>query len=143
MRIDDATSIDDHINKAVAQDCFLSKETPLPEDVAESVALTPTTRPARLRPFWAPQLKRAAEYADLSQGAHRIRDNAAPREIKSAAGRMKSIAISALLNNYDIGGAVWMSRFSYGFRLAGDISQEGVFPRDTSLNPAPPSMGSG
>ena len=29
-----------------------------------------------------------------------------PAEIKSSAGRMKSVAISTLLNNYDIGGSV-------------------------------------
>ena len=56
---------------------------------------------------------------------------------------MKPTAISALLGNYDMGGASRMAQFAFGFPLVGDLSQEGVSPRGHSLNQAPPSGGSG
>ena len=62
-----------------------------------------------------------------------------PHETKSAAGNMKSIATSARIANYDLGEPVWMSLCACGFPLVGDLSQEGVFPRDTSTSRDPPS----
>ena len=54
---------------------------------------------------------------------------------------MKSVAIVALLGNFDLGGSAWMAQFTFGFPLVGNLSQEGVYPRDPSLIPAPPIEG--
>ena len=142
MHIDDASSIDDHVNKAVDQDFLMARPIPLPAEVDESRALIATNPPRGLLSFWNFQLKRVANYVDLTSGIQKIWDNAAPPEIRDASGKMKSIAISALLGNYDIGGASWMAQFTFGFPLVGNLSQEGIYPRDTSLTSAPPSRGS-
>ena len=40
MHIEDATSIDDHINKAVNQDFLLARSIPLPPEVGDSLSLS-------------------------------------------------------------------------------------------------------
>ena len=54
---------------------------------------------------------------------------------------MKSVTIAALLGNFDMGGSAWMARFTFGSPLVGNLSQEGIYPRDPSLLPAPPIEG--
>ena len=138
MHIDDASSIDDHINKAVAQDFFLAKAAPLPAELDESIEFISTTPACKLHSFWDAQLKRMADYVALTSGARRIFGDATPPEIKSATGTMRSVATSALLGNYDMGGASWMGRFAYGVPLAGDLSHEGVSPRGAAHEPGSP-----
>ena len=104
MHIDDAASIDDHINRAVAQDCLTARPTPLPTEVDESIEFISTTPSNKPHSFWDSQLKRAANYVDLTSGIQRTWGNAAPPEVKSATWKMKPIAISELLDNYDLGG---------------------------------------
>ena len=129
MHIDGASSIDDHINKAANQDFLMARSTPLPAEVVEPIAFVATTPSKEILSFWDFQHKRVANYADQTCGAQRIWDNAAPPEIKSATGKMKSVAISALSDNYDLGGASWVAQFTVGFPLIGNISQEGISPR--------------
>ena len=64
-----------------------------------------------------------------------------PPEIKSATGKTKSVAITALLNNFGIGGATWMTHFAVDYPLSGDLSHDGVRRRDTSVTPGPPRRG--
>ena len=40
-----------------------------------------------------------------------------------------------------MGGSAWVSQFTFGFPLVGDLSQEGVYPMGPSLAPAPPLGG--
>ena len=101
----DATAIDEPIRKAVTQDCFLANAIPLPAEVDESIAFISETPQGELRSFWNSQLRRVTDYGDLTKGIQRIWDNAAHPEIKPHTGRMKSISISALLDNYDVVGA--------------------------------------
>ena len=86
MHIDDASSIDDHLNKAVKQDFLMASSIPLPDEVDESLAFIATTPPMELRTFRGIHLKRVANYVDQTSGIQKIRDNAAPPEIKSATG---------------------------------------------------------
>ena len=137
MHIEDASSIDDHVGKAANQDFLMDRSTPLPAEVAESIAFIATTPSRDLLPFWDFRLKRVANYVDLTSGIQKIWGNAAPPEIKTATGKMKSIAISALLGNYDLGGASWAAQFTFGSPLVGNLSQEGIFSRGPSLEPAP------
>ena len=50
---------------------------------------------------------------------------------------MEGISISVLLGNYDLGGTSGVAKFTFGFSLVGDLSQQGVYNRDASLEPAP------
>ena len=134
MHIDDSTSIGERVNKAAARDFFLSNDIPRPEEVGESVAFIPTTKPNKLRTYWGAKLKLAAEYVGLTKGIQRIWDNAAPPEVKSATGRAKSIAISALLKTTTVV-APYGCRSSPTAPMIGDLSQEGVFHRDTPPSP--------
>ena len=142
MHIDDATSIDDHIAKAVNQDFLLARSIPLPAEVGDSVAFIATTKPAHLRAFWRHHLKRVNHWVRLTEDARRIWDCAAPPSISSATGKMKSVANSAPMGNFDMGGSAWMSQFTFFLPLVGNLSQEGVYPRDPSLTPAHPIEGS-
>ena len=121
MHIDDAESIDDHINQAATQDFLLPKKIPLLEEDYESIAFSTGTTPAKRRPFWGSQLKRVKNCACLTRGIQRIWDNTAHPEIRSVTGRTRYISISALLNNYDRGGSTWMSQCTYGFLLMDDL----------------------
>ena len=114
---------------------------PGPAEGDEPLAFIVSTSPRGIRPFWNFQRMRAADYANLTDGVQRIWDDAAPPEIKSATGKMKSVAISALLGNYNIGGASWMSQFPYGCQSVGNLSHEGISPWGTSMRQAPPVEG--
>ena len=103
MHIDDASSIDDHMNKAANQDFLLARSIPLPDDVNESLSFIANTKPSHLRTFWNHQLKRVARWVDQTNGIQRIWDCATSPPIRSAAGKLKSVAISALLGNFDMG----------------------------------------
>ena len=141
MHIDDATSIDDPISKAANQDFLLGRSAPIPGEVGDSISFIATTKPSQLRAFWKHQIKRVNRWVRQTEGIQRIWDCAAPSSISSATGKMKSVAISALMGNFDMGGSAWMSQFAFGFPLVCNLSQEGVYPRDPSLNPAPPIDG--
>ena len=119
----------------------MARSTPLPGEVDDSLAFSATTPPGGLLPFWDFQLKRVANYVDMTSAIQKIRGNAATPEIRTATGKMKSIATSALLDNYDLGGASWMARFTFGFPLVGNLSQDGIYPMGTSLTCAPPHRG--
>ena len=113
MHIGDASSIFDHIDKAVVQDFLMTRSTPLPIEVGETLVFISTTPSKEIRSFWAFQPKREARYVDITSGVQRIWDNAAPPGIKTATGKMKSLAISALLGNYDMGAHLgWLNSHS-------------------------------
>ena len=114
LHSDDASSIDDRIKKADAQDFHMAMAALLPAEVGESIEFISTTSAKRLRSLWDSQLKRVADYLELTSGSRRIRGNAAHPAIKSSTGKMKYIAITALLGNYDVRGASRMAQFAYG-----------------------------
>ena len=105
MHIDDATSTDGHSNNAVVPDFAIANAKLHPDEVDEYLAFIAVSPPAKLRAFWNSQLTKVADYVDDTMGVQKIWDNAAPPEITSATGRMESVAISALLDNYGMGGS--------------------------------------
>ena len=72
MRTDDASSIDEHIDNANAQDFLIARPIPLPTEVGESPEFISTTPSNKIRSFWGSQLKRAANYVDLTSGAQGV-----------------------------------------------------------------------
>ena len=72
MHIDDASSIDAHINKAVVQDFLMGRSTPLPIAVDESIVFISTTQSKEIHSFWGLQLNRVGNYVDLTSGIQRI-----------------------------------------------------------------------
>ena len=81
----------------------MARSAPLPTEVDESIEFISTTPPGELRAFWDFQLKRVASYIDLTCEIQKIWGSTAHPEIRSATGKMKSAATSALLGIYDIG----------------------------------------
>ena len=78
MQINDATSIDDHLNKDSAQGFLLPEETPLPTEVNEFIRLIRNNDHKHLRTFWNKQATRAQECVEQTKAAQRTWENAAP-----------------------------------------------------------------
>ena len=81
MHIDDASSIDDRIDEAVVQDILMARSVHPPTEACESVVFISTTPSRRLHSFWDSQLKRVANYVDLTSGIQRIWGDDAHPEI--------------------------------------------------------------
>ena len=139
MHIDDATSNDDRLNKAIAMDFCLSEDIPTPGEINESREFIRNAGPVKLRTFRDTQLRRVAKYVDIARGAPTHLGQRGPPEIVPATGKMQSVDISAILNNYDIWSTSLATQFTCGFPWVGDLSQEGVPPRDTSRDPFQPT----
>ena len=78
MHIDDATSIGDHKNKATKKDFFLFMKIPTTGEVSESIGFISNTGPNKIRTYRGSQLRRVAEYFDITKGARRIWGNSGP-----------------------------------------------------------------
>ena len=138
MHIQDSSSIEGHIRKAINSDFFLAKEIPLPPDVLRSIGIVADSNPQALRAWWKLQLERVKGAVRDAADLQPIWDNASPASIRSATGRLRPVALAFLLKTFDLGGERWIKQFTYGFSITGNLSQEGAYPRDTSCAPAQP-----
>ena len=136
--IEDSSSIEDHINKAVQSDFFLAKEIPLPPEVVKSLSIVARSDPQALRAWWKLQLEKVRGVVRDASDLQAIWNNATPSSIKPATGKLQTVAIAFLLGNFDLGGEKWIKQFTYGFPIIGNLSQEGVYPRDPSCSPPQP-----
>ena len=73
-----------------------------------------------------------------AQGIQDLRNKETPPSIRPATGRLRSVALTALLQNFGLKGARWLTQFTYGSPLVGNISQKEVYPRDMDVAPSPP-----
>ena len=134
----EASSIDDHLQKAIRADFFLSKEIPLPPEVIKSIGVIANSDPRALRAWWKLQLARVKGVVNCAADLQEIWNNSTPDYIKTSTGKLQTVALAFLLRTFDLGGGNWIKQFTFGFPIIGDLSQEGVYPRDTSCKPALP-----
>ena len=64
-----------------------------------------------------------------------------PETIKETGGEIKTIATLKLLRARDIGGCEWVRQFTFGFQIAGYLSQGGVYPPDAGVSQVPDMAG--
>ena len=138
MRIDDSSSIDDHIRKAIGADFFLSHATTLHPEVARSIRILARSNPVALRARWELQLEGAKGVVNTASGIQEIRHNATPGTIRSATCRLRTATLAFVLKTIDLGRERWVGKFTYGFPISRDLSQEVAHPRDTSCTTAQP-----
>ena len=141
MRISDATSISDHIDKAVREDCYIAQDIPLPVEITESLDILINNRNSDLSKHWAGQLSDLQTLTNECEWIHRIWDAMAPESIRPATGNLKTVTLAHLAGSLNLGGGKWIRQFTYGFPLIWNLSQSGVYPRDDSLTPAPSVAG--
>ena len=136
--IAESSSIIDHVDKEMDLEFFLSKEVPLPSEVGQSLKMIVGANPIQIKQFWHDQILRVERIAQQAEHTQKQWDLLTPKELRNSRSPIKTVAILDLMNQYGLGGKRWMSQFTFGFPIRGDIEQTGVFPRDKSVLGAPP-----
>ena len=106
----------------------LTDDIPLPPELSRSLEFTHATPADQLRSFWNVQLEALSSLVESVSPIQAAWDSMIPAKIRSAAGFLKTTALSALMRQFSIGGQNWIPQFIYGFDIIGNFSQRGVFP---------------
>ena len=141
MRITDATSVSDRIDKAMREEFYLSKYIPIPTEIDPSLKVMTTYGSATLTRQWGRQLEDLRALTNECEGARRIWGAMAPPSIRAAMGNMKTATLAHLAEPIGLGGGKWVRQFTYGSPLVEDLSQSGVYPRKEDPTPAPSVTG--
>ena len=126
--IPDASSKLDHIERASREPFHLSGRIPLPGELRESIQFI---RPVSLETvvhFGDAQLGRIEALISESAPFQAEWDSSIPERIRSAAGFVKTVALSELTHQFGMRGDLWLRQFIFGFDILGSFSQRGVFP---------------
>ena len=143
MNIVNASSMEDHVLKALGQEFYLSKEIPLPEETTDSLRVVTALPTTVLKSFWTEQLDRVRTIVADSAITQQKWWNATPDKIKSATGKFRYIPMMTLMDQLNLGGSRWLQQFAWGFPLIGDLSQNAIYPIDPKVvkPPDPTSIG--
>ena len=60
-----------------------------------------------------------------------------PSNIAAATGKLNTLALRALLNHFDWGGAKWIQQFNFSSPLVGEVSQGDVYKADPAIGGHP------
>ena len=121
MHIADATSIDDHIQRAIKEDFYLDKEIPLPGELAESIRFINNSNPRATRHWWELQSERVGNLVEELGETQKLWGAQTPDCIAAATGELKTVSLLAHSLNCNLGGRGWIKQFTYGFPLVGDL----------------------
>ena len=86
MHIDDATSVQNHVEKAVKEEFYLSNDIPLPPEVDDSIRFIRSSTYAGAKSFWPNQLKKVGSYVTAAQGIQDLWTKETPPSIRPATG---------------------------------------------------------
>ena len=137
MHIADAESIDDRLRKAIKEDFYHATEIPLPGESSDSLRFINNSDQRAIRLWRGLRAERVWDLADNLTETQAIWGALTPECIASATGKLKTVPLLAPPLNFNLGGRDWIKQFTYGSPLVGNLSQDGVYPRGTSLNSAP------
>ena len=132
--IQDSTSVPDHFRKAVDVDFFISKETPLAEEIRNSLKFITTADKMTAEDFRVSQLARVRQIVTDAEPLRKIWDLHRPTELRSNPCSLRTLALVRLMRNFDMGGGRWFRQFIHGFEITGAFEQKGVPPL---MNPPP------
>ena len=133
--IPDASSKLDHVNRASRETFHLSDRIPLPDELCESIQFIRSVSLETAVQFWDAQLGRIEALISESMPFQATWDSFIPERIRSAAGFIKTVALSELMHQFGMKGEVWLRQFIFGFDILGSFSQRGVFPVCTKTRP--------
>ena len=89
-----------------------------------------------IRSRWGLHAARVGNLADDLSETPMIWGARTPEFSASAAGKLKAVSLLEPSLNFHLGGRDRVEEFTYGPPLVGDLSQDGVYPRDPSLTTA-------
>lgn len=125
--LESCESTREHVSRALREPFPLSVETPLPQDTLDAAVFSRDCPPDRLRAFWANQLGRLEKLVQDSELAQRKWDSAVPDGITTAAGKLKTVALSQLMRQCGLGGQKWILQFANGFPITGELAQRHAY----------------
>ena len=102
MHIDDASSIDGHIRKAIDAEFSLSNQIPLPSDVSRSIRIVAESNPMAPRAWWKLQLDREKGVVNSAADIQEFRNCSKPASIRSETWRLQAVALAFLLRTFDL-----------------------------------------
>ena len=114
MHIDGASSIDDHLRKAVEADFTLSEEIPLHAEVTRSIRTVADSNHMALRAWWKLQLDMAKGVVNSAADLQEFWNCSTTASIRSETGRLQKVDLAFHLETFDLGGANWIQQFTYG-----------------------------
>ena len=123
-----------HLRAALKMPFPLSKQTPLPREITESIIFIQNSTLAQAREKWNQQLsdlrRRASELAQTKQDW----DSNVPQTLGQAAGKLHVPLVVDILKEMNAGCHAWFSQFISGFPLVGTLSQNQAYPRDSEMS---------
>lgn len=105
MHIQDESSIDDHLREAIRAYFFFAKEIPLPQEAMRPIGIVSDPNSQALRAWWEIQLGRVKGIVNDASRLQTIWNNSKHSSIRSATGRIQTVALVFLLMTFDHGGA--------------------------------------
>ena len=139
--ITDAQGRADHVERAATQEFLLTKDIPLPPELTEALDFIQSAPPEAIRSFWMKQRARIRALVEDSKVDQLLWDADIHPDIAPATGKLKTLALHALLSHFDLGGAKWLQQFNFGFPIVGAVSQEGVYKPDPTIGDPPAISG--
>ena len=129
------SSFTDHVRREMKQPFPIASEIPIPVDTARAAKLVAQSDPHVLAEFWDSQLDAMSALVQEAE-PHQARwnDHINP-VIKPVDGKVKTAALRRQARFCGFGAPKWMGQFSFGFPIAGDLSQKNTFPREENNTP--------
>ena len=120
------TSMEDHVHRALGEQFPLSVDTPLPQDTRAAALFSRDSTPEQLRSFWESQLLKLEKLVQDSELAQEKWGGDIPDGIKPAAGKLKTVAISQLMDQCGLQGKRWVRQFALGPPVTGELPQRSL-----------------
>ena len=119
--------MDDHLDAALSSPFFLSLPTPLPRSIQDDLTYVSSADPSAILSFWGDQLGRMERLASDSLSTDRAWNDLIPTTIRPAAGKLRLPPLLSLLNQRNMGGAICLQQFLFGFKRTGALRQRFAF----------------
>ena len=103
-----------------------SVDTPLPQGAKAASLFSRESTPEQVRPFWESHLPTLEKLVQDSELAQEKWGGAIPDGIKPAAGKLKTVAISQLMDQCGLQGKRWVRQFALGSPVTGELSQRSL-----------------
>ena len=89
---------------------YLSKGIPLRSEVDEPLRFIRNATYTGAKSFWPKKLNRVKQYVPAARGIQDLWNNETPTTIRSDTGHLRSVALTALLQNFGLKGSRWAKK---------------------------------
>ena len=135
FNITDAAPHTDFVDKATRGTFHLSDPAPLPPEILDSVSFLLPHSGDEIRRIRRAQLRRLKALVRAAEPMHAERYSQTPTDSTSSTGDVNIAALTHLMDQWGLGGQLWLMQFVFGFDIAGAFSQSDLYPIPKKKSP--------